>query len=416
MELFNKDLGIKELRKITRHDDLEYALLNLKENVELREISESSTLHKKIYAIEKGNKNKRKILITSANHGGEEAGPIAALQIAREMAEPNKNLEAILEEAQLIVIPCIDPDGFDLRARKFVDAAGNAELWPTDMGRDWEDINGTWNRKYNIPDQIKKVRDYIDSFELDLAFDLHETIPLFGEKEHIFKDYGMLVLEAQEHCYNDVGRAIIKNLKINRFGVFESTLFRIITGINPVPQTRPKDEGRDYLGPLITDFRKARMVLSDYIARKNGIQAYTFETFFTSLDNRVGAHLTGVEGAILNLLNKPLNYRVPIRQELIEIKKCNGKKEDFYLACNEFAREKLGDHGIRIYKANRLNLFEFPKEVVYAWSREGKGQLEFKRKMGKICVTYLENRLKNSGTAEQEEVQANLLVNSQIYQ
>lgn len=393
MELFNKDLKIKELQRTTRYDDLENVLLNLKGKVELKEISESSHLHKKIYAVEKGNKNGKKILITSANHGEEEAGPLAALQIIKEMANPSRNLEAILKEARLIVIPCIDPDGFDLKARKFVDAAGNAELWPTDRGRGWEDINGTWNREYNLPDQVRKIRDYIDSFKLDLAFDLHETIPSFNEKEHVYKDYGMLVIEAQKYGYEDVGEAIIENLKINHFGVFQSKLFNMASGMSPVPQTKPKGEGRAYNGPLLTEFTKAIMVLDDYIARKNGIQAYTFETFLASLENRIGAHLAGVEGGISNFLNKPLNYKLPIKEELIKIEKKDGKKEDFYLACDRIAQEKLGNHGIRIYKANRIKPFQFPKEIVYAWSREGKGQLEFKRKMGKIHVVYLENSL-----------------------
>ena len=66
----------------------------------------------------------------------------------------------------------------------------------------------------------------------------------------------------------------------------------------PIPkQVVKKDEGRYRMGPLIEDLGVD--VFTSY-ASKRGANAYTFETFDNPLTYRVGSHMAGVEGGILD--------------------------------------------------------------------------------------------------------------------
>lgn len=404
ISLFKTDYSVKDLGIINRYSEFEEELLRFDC---AKKISYTVPYNKSIYALEFGNvESHKRIIITAANHGEEKAGPLSALMMAREFANPDKALEEILTKVYVSIIPCIDPDGFDINGRKFIDQYGSTELSPSDVGRNWTDINRTWCRKINSPVQIEQIKNYFNEFcegkEL-LAFDLHETLPMFGEN-HIFENYGILVLEVLPKNKHGFGREIVKNIKNNYYGVYKSGLAKLIGRLTPVEQTRLKGEGLADIGPLLTKYRKSIMVLSDYLAQNYGALAYTFETFESPIDYRVGAQIAGVDGGIkaylgMNQYDREIEKIESVKFEPYVIpdnkkKKGYRKEKNFYFRCLELAREKLCDEcHIRVYKPNatfkdwlkRRNL----KELIYAYNDLGEIEFSLGPSNKEIIIKYL---------------------------
>lgn len=85
-----------------------------KKNISLISYGKAREL-KKIYSLYKivvDNRSKKTLIITSGFHGEEFNGPISLLAIIKEIATYAKK-----KKVNLIVYPCINPSGFDLRQR-----------------------------------------------------------------------------------------------------------------------------------------------------------------------------------------------------------------------------------------------------------------------------------------------------------
>ncbi|NQU08135.1 MAG: hypothetical protein HQ583_06200, partial [Candidatus Abyssubacteria bacterium] len=120
-ELFDKYPPIKELNTFKRYSDLEAAILALGDRLSVKEVARSK-MGRSIYAVRAGaSGSKHRVLLTAANHGREDAPPLSLLFIARRLAKPNEALAGVLEKIQFILLPCLDPDGYDCRGVKCVD-------------------------------------------------------------------------------------------------------------------------------------------------------------------------------------------------------------------------------------------------------------------------------------------------------
>jgi hypothetical protein len=103
------------------------------------------------------------------------------------------------------------------------------------------------------------------------------------------------------------------------------------------------------------------MVLTDWLTLSLGIPSYTFETFFSPLEYRVGAHIAGVEGAIQAFVG--LSPQAP---SLRLFKKMPlPKKKSFFLESTKEAVDLLGED-CRIMTHRKDGAFA--REKLIAWN------------------------------------------------
>jgi hypothetical protein len=384
-ELFDKYPNIRELNEFKRYSDLETEILSLREKLAIEEISPSK-MGRPIYSLRTEAKNPRhRILLTAANHGREDAPPLSLLLMARQLADPNGELAKILESVQFVLLPCLDPDGYDCRGVKCVDPIGNTEIRTDYSQSSWEDINSVWCRPDEfLPPETRALKKHLLEVRPSISLDLHETLffrpgvrmQLPQQWRFLSNNFEVIVIEfipdAQHELGDLVGHQIIEGLKRNYFvprkvGKIGRILRKIFV---PIPQTITKGEGREVSGPLLTEFRKGRMVLSDWLTLSLGIPSYTFESFFSPLDYRVGAHIAGVEGAIQAFVGiRPQ----PESTEFIRDMRLT-KRNRFFIETAREAVSTLGE-GCRMmtHKKSRL----FARERLISWN-EGR-KLEFRR-------------------------------------
>ncbi len=391
-ELFDKYPRIKELNEFKRYSDLEKAIRALEGKLCVEEVARSK-MGRPIYAVTAGPADAdHRILLTAANHGREDAPPLSLLFMARALAEPNKALADILKSVRFVLLPCLDPDGYDCRGVKCVDPIGNTEIREDYSESTWEDVNSVWCRPDEfLPPETKAIKKYLIDLRASLSLDLHETLFFRpGVKFHSPQQWRFLpnnfevtviefIPESKRELGELVGARIIENLKrkyyVPRKVSNIGRLFRKL--FVPIPQTISKGEGREVSGPLLTEFRKGRMVLSDWLTLSLGIPSYTFESFFSPLDYRVGAHIAGVEGAVLafaGLAPQPESAEFVRKVPL-------PRKKKFYLESAKEAVRLLGeDCRMMTHRKSRA----FSRERLLAWDERRK--FEFHRGLRRSIV------------------------------
>ena len=376
IDLFDKYPPIKELNTFKRYSDLEAAVLDLRDHLRVEEVARSK-MGRPIYALKAGPaETGNRVLLSAANHGREDAPPLALVMMARKLARPNKSLGRILENVQFTLLPCLDPDGYDCRGVKCVDPIGNTEIREDYSESSWEDINSVWCRADEfLPPETQALKKYMLDLRASLALDLHETLffrpgvrfQLPQQWRFLPNNFEVTVIEfipeSQRELGETVGARIIENLKQNYYVPRKvSKIGQLMRKIFvPIPQTITKGEGREISGPLLTEFRKGRMVLIDWLTLTLGIPSYTFETFFSPLEYRVGAHIAGVEGAIQAFVG--LTPQVPSFQVLKKMPL--SKKKSFFLESTKEAVELLGED-CRIMTHRKDGVFA--RERVIAWN------------------------------------------------
>ncbi len=384
-ELFDKYPNIKQMNEFKRYADLESGIKDLRDKLTVEEVAVSK-MGRSIYAIKAGAPHSsNRVLLTAANHGREDAPPLSLLLMARQLAQPHGALAQILEKTQFILLPCLDPDGYDLRGVKCVDPIGNTEIREDYSESSWEDINSVWCRPDEfLPPETRALKKYLLQLRASVTLDLHETLffrpgvrfQLPQQWRFLPNNFEVTVIEfipeAQRGLGEAVGAQIIENLKRNYYVPRKvSSLGQFIRKIFvPIPQTITKGEGREISGPLLTEFRKGRMVLSDWLTLSLGIPSYTFESFFSPLDYRIGAHIAGVEGAIHAFVG--LVPQDPISHPLKNIPLPRKKK--FFL---ESAKEAIGLLGEDCRMMTHRKAGVFARERLMAWNNQR--TLEFSR-------------------------------------
>jgi len=391
-ELFDKYPRIKELNEFKRYSDLEKAIRALDGKLCVEEVA-CSKMGRPIYAVTAGPADAdHRILLTAANHGREDAPPLSLLFMARALAEPNKALADILKSVRFVLLPCLDPDGYDCRGVKCVDPIGNTEIREDYSESTWEDVNSVWCRPDEfLPPETKAIKKYLIDLRASLSLDLHETLFFRpGVKFHSPQQWRFLpnnfevtviefIPESKRELGELVGARIIENLKrkyyVPRKVSNIGRLFRKL--FVPIPQTISKGEGREVSGPLLTEFRKGRMVLSDWLTLSLGIPSYTFESFFSPLDYRVGAHIAGVEGAVLAFVGLPPQ---PESAEFAR-KMPLPRKKKFYLESAKEAVRLLGeDCRMMTHRKSRA----LSRERLLAW--DDRRKFEFRRGLRRSIV------------------------------
>jgi hypothetical protein len=389
---FDKHPKIKELNEFKRYSDLEAGINSLRDDLTVEEVTRSK-MGRPVYAIRAGNaQSAHRILLTAANHGREDAPPLSLLWIARGLANPGPELARIMEGIQFVLLPCLDPDGYDCRGVKCVDPIGHTEIREDYSESSWEDINSVWCRPDEfLPPETRAIKKYLLDVDASLSLDLHET--LFYRPGVRFQappqsrfmpgNFEVTVIEfipdSQRELGETVGAEIIQALKaayyvprnVGRVGRMLQKIFV------PIPQTITKGEGREVSGPLLTEFRKGRMVLSDWLTLSLGIPSYTFESFFSPLEYRVGAHIAGVEGAIMAFVG------LKVRESSREFHKKfrMPKKKKFFLESAKEAVNELGeDCRMMTHRSRRA----FARERLIAWN--DRRSLEFRRGWGRTII------------------------------
>jgi len=387
IELFDKYPRIKELNAFKRYSDLEAGIVGLLDRLSVEEIARSK-MGRPIYAIKAGpSASKHRFLLSAANHGREDAPPLALLSAARQLSRPNESLGRILENVQFILMPCLDPDGYDCRGVKCVDPIGNTEIRKDYSESTWEDVNAVWCRPDEfLPPETRAIKKYLLELRATIALDLHETLfyrpgarsQMPQQWRFLANNFEVTIIEfipdSQRELGESVGARIVENLKRNYYLPRPtSRIGRLLRRIFvPIPQTISKGEGREISGPLLTEFRKGRMVLSDWLTLSLGIPSYTFESFHSPLDYRVGAHIAGLEGAIHAYVGL-----IPQKQSFEFIKNMRlPKKKTFPLESAKEAMRLLGrDCRMMTHRRNSI----FSREKMIAWS--GNRKLEFRRRL-----------------------------------
>jgi hypothetical protein len=290
-----------------------------------------------------------------------------------------------LDRIEFVLLPCLDPDGYDCRGVKCVDPIGNTEIRAEYSDSSWEDVNSVWCRPDEfLPPETRALKKHLLEVGASLSLDLHETL-LFrpgarlqapSQWSFLSHNFEVTVIEfipeSERELGELVGHQIIENLKRNYYvprkvGGISRLLQKIFV---PIPQTITKGEGREVSGPLLTEFRKGRMVLSDWLTLSLGIPSYTFESFFSPLDYRVGAHIAGVEGAIQAFVG--LRPQTESVQFISETRLPKRKK--FFIEAARAAADMLGED-CRMMTHRKSGLLA--RERLIAWNDSRK--LEFAR-------------------------------------
>ncbi|UCD56801.1 MAG: hypothetical protein JSV16_13400 [Candidatus Hydrogenedentota bacterium] len=384
-ELFDKYPRIKELNEFKRYSDLEAGIMALRDRLCVEQVA-CSKMGRPIYALKAGSaESSHRILLTAANHGREDAPPLALLLMARQLAQPEESLGRLLENMQFVLLPCLDPDGYDCRGVKCVDPIGNTEIRGDYSESNWEDVNAVWCRSDEfLPPETKALKHYLLQLRPSLALDLHETLfyrpgvrfQIPQQWRFLPNNFEVTVIEfipdSQRELGESIGARIVENLKGNYYVPRKvSNLGRFLRKLFvPIPQTITKGEGREISGPLLTEFRKGRMVLSDWLTLSLGIPSYTFESFFSPLDYRVGAHISGVEGAVHAFVGL-----VPHRLSSRFVKTMPVPKKKFFLESGKEAVRLLGED-CRMMTHKRSGIFS--RERLLAWNNGRR--FEFRRR------------------------------------
>jgi hypothetical protein len=385
-ELFDKYPHIKELNSFKRYSDLEAGILALRQQLSVEEVA-CSKMGRPIYAISAGPaRSDHTILLTAANHGREDAPPLTLLWMARQLAQPAQALADILGRVRFVLLPCLDPDGYDCRGVKCVDPIGNTEIREEYSESTWEDVNAVWCRPDEfLPSETRALKKYLLEIRASLSLDLHETLffrpgvrfQLPQQWRFLPNNFEVTVIEfipdSKRELGEIVGASIIENLKRNYYVPRKvSNIGRFLRKIFvPIPQTITKGEGREVSGPLLTEFRKGRMVLSDWLTLSLGIPSYTFESFFSPLDYRVGAHIAGVEGAIFAFVGT-----IPPKESFRSVRAMPlPKKRSFF---QESAKEAMALLGEDCRMMTRRTDKLFSRDRLVAW-KDGR-KLEFRSK------------------------------------
>ena len=121
------------------------------------------------------------------------------------------------------------------------------------------------------------------------------------------------------------------------------------------------------------------MVLSDWLTLSLGIPSYTFESFHSPLDYRVGAHIAGLEGAIHAYVGL-----IPREQSARFVKKTPlPKKRSFPLESAKEAMRVLGkDCRMMTHRESGI----FSREKMIAWNDVRK--LEFRRRLARSISVW----------------------------
>jgi hypothetical protein len=386
-ELFDKFPNVKELNSFKRYANLQSAIMELHDYLDVQEVARSK-MGRPIYAVKAGPADTpHRILLTAANHGREDAPPLSLLLLARHLAEPNEDLQEILQKVQFVLLPCLDPDGYDLRGVKCVDPLGNTEIREDYAESNWEDVNAVWCRPDEfLPPETRRLKKFLLEARPSLSLDLHETLfyrpgvrfQLPQQWRFLPNNFEVTVIEfipdSQRELGELVGARVIENLKrhyyiprkVGNIGRFLRKIFV------PIPQTITKGEGREVSGPLLTEFRKGRMVLSDWLTLSLKIPSYTFESFFSPIEYRVGAHLAGIEGAVLAFVGRLL----PEESAYYSNRLPRAANKNFFVECAKEALKALGED-CRITTHRKEGFFS--RERLIAWKKEKK--LEFRRSL-----------------------------------
>lgn len=147
LESFNKILKTN-IEKISSNNDYETIKYNFKKSLSYGEIEEylkqlnnsdivnlykigQSVDNRNIYGVEIGNGNK-KIFLDANIHAAETANTLILLQFMSEVVNlyenMNKGIKNALNKYKLIIMPCINPDGYEIFT-KGIENISNKELW-----------------------------------------------------------------------------------------------------------------------------------------------------------------------------------------------------------------------------------------------------------------------------------------------
>ncbi|MFC1741637.1 M14 family zinc carboxypeptidase [Nanoarchaeota archaeon] len=264
-------------------------------------------------------KSKGKVMIVSGHHGEEKAGPLAAMKLIEEILNPEMPaLETLLSNFDVMIIPCIDPDGFDAGIKLFY-SDGEGRYWPRNDDTKYGDINSTWGRKYEkgIPKEVRTVRELMQTFFESLedrtngaVFDLHETvmaqagsnIPGWVAGYSMTEGLGPLLIESTED--RELGADMVANLKhTKRKGLPYNRRTRAFFNKLPLlSQVKIIGEGRSTEGELFTE--TTLTVCTRYANQTHGVHGVTTETFLNPLDERVVQQMLLVEGGLKYMLKK----------------------------------------------------------------------------------------------------------------
>lgn len=353
INLFDYDVDANWLYHLKTFSDLDEEIEKIASRIGATEVLLFTTPRGcKIKAYEIGNKKaSEKILILGGCHGREPAGPLAVLQMMKSFKKEGKYTRAVLENSQIIFIPCTDPEGFTMRAWMAVDMEGHEEHWPPQRRIvRYRDTNGVWGDRVQSP-RIMAIQDYIKSEikKPTLAFDLHETVGKYADLT--FKGAGILSIESfhiPERIYRrlesipvkptnfisralckipanirrwiplidkewrysilkeipafEIGEAALQNVKKKGLKTYRGGYQALLEKRHPYnpPQLLAFAEGRTVDGPLLyeLDIR----VCTTWLYEEFGTIAITTETFQNSSDERVLEQVAFVEGAILKKL------------------------------------------------------------------------------------------------------------------
>lgn len=327
--LFKIDIDAKELGKYKAYGEIEKRLDELdkksdrldvkvlgkfqRDYVSREDGEKVETKDWKIYGAFAGNpKAEKRIFVIAGHHGEEPAGDLAALKIIEELANPTKELEKVLDESYVMVVPSIDPEGYDFAGRKWINKEGGSSIDPKSK-QTWLDINGNWGRRneQNIPEEIKIVKGALEEFKPGLVVDLHET-PYTKRQDKRMYDWvhgnrqGLMIIQSLPEKEKGFGEEILKNIRDRGFKTYKpSLLYKIVSGLQgaSAPQVIPLNEDQSLTkeGPMLTE--TGMKVMTMYTRDRFGAQSYCFESFQNFLDERVGEHVAGVEGAIKSYMN-----------------------------------------------------------------------------------------------------------------
>jgi len=283
---------------------------------------------------------KKKITIVSGHHGGERAGPLAALNIIKELLEPNEKLEKILSEAEIAIVPCVDPFGYDSKTRLCISPYTKREQrWPAEMFYEYFSDTNHWEDNVatkEVKNTKKFVTKVFEGGEEKLFLDLHETVP--NNHNRITTDVagdsmmamnGLVTIESTKK--ESIGAATISNLYKH------GKVPYLITGLDryqekmPFPQQLEwKSDGRTREGELISKIHYIKAVASKWAFDHLGAEALTFETFSKDASKRVEEQMIATEGAILDFMDLfphmdfPV-HKLPTYEEFIKMAE-NAKK------------------------------------------------------------------------------------------
>lgn len=347
LDLFDYEVSAKELQAIKRFSELEGKLKEAAERAGFNEVAIYETeTNKTVWAFEIGNEGADEvILIKAGTHGNEDASPRAALLMMRSLEKDGKLTKEVLDKAFISIIPCDDPEGFDIRNKMFVDMRGHEEHSPVQRGMvRYRDVNGVWGDHARSP-RILAIQKYISEIKPTFAFDLHETV--FGEAELWAKGAGILSIEdfyvptelrdkfermrvapgnkaskllsklpfrrevlnmeyvrdvMKRHPAFEYGEAMMRHVKEKGLRTFSMEYQRLT--MRPPPPIPPQliffDEGRCIDGPLLYD--SEIRVCTSWLHDEFGTIAFTSETFPNPMDERVLEDLAYVEGGLMKRL------------------------------------------------------------------------------------------------------------------